>query len=79
MLICGSGIGIGGGSPRNSGALVHDALGAKMCRQHNDANGLPLVAAIGKMSYITVAFLSTEFEGASCSAGGKNHPENAKN
>ena len=41
VLVCGSGIGISIAANRHQqirAALVHDALGAKMCRLHNDAN-----------------------------------------
>ena len=41
VLICGSGIGISIAANRFSqirAALVHDALGAKLCREHNNAN-----------------------------------------
>src|SRR3989338_6314772 len=41
VLICGSGIGISIAANRHPeirAALVHDAFGARMARQHNDAN-----------------------------------------
>ena len=41
VLICGSGIGISIAANRDPSiraALVHDALGARLSRQHNDAN-----------------------------------------
>src|SRR5688572_23782617 len=41
VLVCGSGIGISMAANRHAGvraALIHDALGAKLSRQHNDAN-----------------------------------------
>ena len=41
VLVCGSGVGISIAANRHTeirAALIHDALGAKMCRQHNDAN-----------------------------------------
>ena len=41
VLICGSGIGISIAAnrfPEVRAALVHDALGARLARQHNDAN-----------------------------------------
>ena len=69
VLICGSGIGISMAANRHPdvrAALVHDALGARMCRQHNDAN---VIVFGGRMIGIEVArdcldvFLSTEFEG----------------
>jgi ribose 5-phosphate isomerase B len=69
VLICGSGIGISMAANRHPdvrAALVHDALGARMCRQHNDAN---VIVFGGRMIGIEVArdcldvFLNTEFEG----------------
>ena len=69
VLVCGSGIGISMAANRHTGvraALVHDALGAKMCRQHNDAN---VIAFGGRVIGPDVAldcletFLRTEFEG----------------
>lgn len=47
VLICGSGIGISIAANRFShirAALVHDTLGARLSRQHNDANVLCLGA-----------------------------------
>lgn len=69
ILICGSGIGISIAANRHveiRAALVHDAYGARMCRQHNDANVLVLG---GRTTGIEIAkdclalFLETEFEG----------------
>ena len=69
VLICGSGIGISMAANRHPdvrAALVHDALGARMCRQNNDAN---VIVFGGRMIGIEVArdcldvFLNTEFEG----------------
>ncbi len=69
VLVCGSGIGISIAANRHNeirAALVHDSLGAKMCRQHNDAN---VIAFGGRMIGQDVAldcldtFLTTEFEG----------------
>jgi ribose 5-phosphate isomerase B len=69
VLICGSGIGISIAANRYSeirAALIHDALGARMCREHNNAN---VIAFGGRMIGIETArdclniFLSTEFEG----------------
>ena len=69
VLVCGSGIGISMAANRSPGiraALVHDALGARMARLHNDAN---VVCFGGRMIGIDVArdclriFLETEFEG----------------
>ena len=69
VLVCGSGIGISIAANRHPevrAALVHDALGAKMCRLHNDAN---VIAFGGRMIGNDVAldclniFLETKFEG----------------
>ena len=69
VLVCGSGIGISIAANRHTeirAALIHDALGAKMCRQHNDAN---VIVFGGRMIGQDVAlhcvdtFLTTEFEG----------------
>ena len=69
VLVCGSGIGISiavNRFPEVRAALIHDALGAKMCRLHNDAN---VICFGGRMTGIEVAldslnvFLNTEFEG----------------
>ena len=69
VLICGTGIGISIAANRHPeirAALVHDALGARMCRQHNDAN---VIVFGGRMIGSEVArdcldvFLNTEFEG----------------
>lgn len=69
VLMCGTGIGISIAANRFAhvrAALVHDAYGARMCRQHNDANVLVLG---GRTLGPEVAkecveiFLGTEFEG----------------
>jgi ribose 5-phosphate isomerase B len=69
VLICGSGVGISIAAnryPEVRAALVHDALGARLARQHNDAN---VICFGGRMIGAEVArdclrvFLSTEFEG----------------
>lgn len=69
VLICGSGIGISIAAnrfPEIRAALVHDALGARLCREHNDAN---VICFGGRMIGIEVArdclrvFLETAFEG----------------
>jgi len=69
VLICGSGIGISIAANRHPeirAALVHDALGARMSRRHNDAN---VICFGGRMIGADVArdclrvFLETEFEG----------------
>ncbi|HJO74846.1 MAG: ribose 5-phosphate isomerase B [Rhodospirillales bacterium] len=68
VLICGSGIGISIAANRDAeirAALVHDALGARLARQHNDAN---VVCFGGRTIGPEVArdclkvFLETEFE-----------------
>lgn len=69
ILICGSGIGISMAAnrfPEIRAALVHDGLGARLARQHNDAN---VICFGGRMIGPEVAldcleiFLSTPFEG----------------
>ena len=69
VLVCGSGIGISIAANRHPevrAALVHDALGARMCRLHNDAN---VICFGGRMIGEEVAkdclniFLRTDFEG----------------
>lgn len=69
VLICGSGIGISIAANRFAHircALVHDVTGARLCRQHNDANVIALGA---RMTGPEVArecvqvFLDTAFEG----------------
>ena len=69
VLVCGSGIGISIAANRHPevrAALVHDALGARMSRQHNDAN---VICFGGRMIGPEVArdclkiFLATPFEG----------------
>ena len=69
VLVCGSGIGISIAANRHPeirAALVHDALGARLARQHNDAN---VICFGGRMIGAEVAvdcvrvFLETRFEG----------------
>jgi len=69
VLICGSGIGISIAAnryPNIRAALIHDALGARLCRQHNNAN---VLCFGGRLIGPDVArdcldiFLKTEFEG----------------
>lgn len=69
ILICGSGIGISIAANRHPHircALVHDVTGARLCRQHNDAN---VLAMGGRMIGEAVAkdcveaFLGTTFDG----------------
>jgi ribose 5-phosphate isomerase B len=69
VLLCGTGIGMSIAANRHvelRAALIHDAFGARLCRQHNDANVLCMG---GRSIGPEVAkdclriFLSTEFEG----------------
>jgi len=69
VLICGSGIGISIAANRFSevrAALVHDALGARLSRQHNDAN---VIAFGARTTGVDTAkdclriFMETEAEG----------------
>ena len=69
VLVCGTGIGISMAANRHPGiraALVHDALGAQMARQHNDANvicfGERLIGAEVARDCLK-QFLETKFEG----------------
>ena len=69
VLVCGSGIGISIAANRHPeirAALVHDALGARMSRLHNDANvicfGGRTVGADVALDCLKI-FLETEFEG----------------
>ena len=78
VLVCGTGIGISIAANRHRhvrAALCHDVTGARLCREHNDAN----VLALGeRMTGPEVArdclatFLSTDF------AGGRHAPRVAK-
>lgn len=69
ILLCGTGIGISIAAnrfPFIRAALVHDAFGARLCREHNDANVLVLG---GRTTGPEVAFdcvrifLTTDFLG----------------
>jgi ribose 5-phosphate isomerase B len=69
VLVCGSGIGISMAANRYAdvrAALIHDALGARMCRQHNDANvicfGGRMIGAETAKDCLKI-FLETDFEG----------------
>ena len=69
VLICGSGIGVSIAAnryPNIRAALVHDALGARLCRQHNNANvlclGARLIGPDVARDCLDI-FLKTEFEG----------------
>ena len=69
VCVCGSGIGISIAANKVAGvraALVHDSTGARLARQHNDAN----VLCVGQRTVGEVVaedalqtFLATEFEG----------------
>ncbi len=69
ILICGSGIGMSISANKVTGVragLVHDEVGARMSRQHNDANVLCLSADMLGMRIIdrlVTTWLETEFEG----------------
>ena len=69
ILICGSGVGISIAANRHAHircALAHDVTGARLCRQHNDANVLALGGRmIGEAvaKECVEAFLSTAFDG----------------
>lgn len=69
VLVCGSGIGISIAAnrfPEVRAALIHDALGARLSRQHNDAN---VICFGGRLIGEEVArdclkvFFETQFEG----------------
>ena len=69
ILLCGSGIGISIAANRHAhvrAALVHDVTGARLCREHNDAN---VIVFGGRMIGSDLAeecvdtFLNTDFEG----------------
>ncbi len=69
IVVCGSGIGISiavNRFPEIRCALIHDALGARMCREHNDANviafGDRMIGVATALDAMNV-FLNTEFEG----------------
>lgn len=69
VLVCGSGIGMGMAANRNPAvraAVVHDALSARLSRQHNDANVLALGARLVADEVAkdcARVFFSTAFEG----------------
>lgn len=69
VLICGTGIGISMAANRHRhirAALVHDVTGARLTRQHNNANvlclGARLIGADVAKDCLKV-FLTTDFEG----------------
>jgi ribose 5-phosphate isomerase B len=69
VLVCGSGIGISISANRHNNiraALVHDSLGAKMSRLHNDANVIVFGERVIGMDVALdclKTFLNTDFEG----------------
>ncbi len=69
VVVCGSGIGISiavNRFPEVRCALVHDTLGAKLCREHNNANVIAFGdRTTGQATALDAldAFLNTEFEG----------------
>lgn len=69
VLVCGSGVGISIAANRHRhvrAALCHDGEGARLARQHNDANVLALgarVLAPETARECLDAFLDTPFEG----------------
>jgi ribose 5-phosphate isomerase B len=69
VLVCGSGIGVSIGANRHRGiraALVHDAVTARLARQHNDANVLVLgerVTGVEVAKDCLRIFMTTPFEG----------------
>ena len=69
VLVCGTGIGISIAAnrfPFIRAALIHDAFGARLCREHNNAN---VIVFGGRTTGIEVAydclniFLNTQFAG----------------
>lgn len=69
VLVCGTGIGISIAANRHEGircALIHDATGARLTRQHNDANvlalGARMIGAEVALDALNV-FLTTPYEG----------------
>jgi len=69
ILICGTGVGMAIAANKVPGiraALVNDASGARLCREHNDANILTLGArtlSVEQALSIVQVFLETQFEG----------------
>lgn len=68
VLVCGSGIGMSiaaNRDPEIRAALCHDVQGARLARQHNDANVLVLGAratSVDVARQCLAVFLETEFE-----------------
>ncbi len=69
VLLCGTGIGMSiaiNRYPAIRAALIHDAFGARLCREHNDANVLVLggrTTGPEVAKDIVSIFLNTPFEG----------------
>lgn len=69
ILVCGTGIGMSMAANKVRGiraALCHDEFGAKMAREHNNANVLAMgerTTAVHAMIRILHEFMSTEFSG----------------
>lgn len=69
ILVCGTGIGMSMAANRKKGiraALCHESFGARMSREHNDANVLCLgerVLGPGLAADIVKTWLETEFAG----------------
>ena len=69
VLVCGSGVGMSIAANKVAGsraALVHTAEGARLCREHNDANVLALAGSTlspGDVGAVVTAFLDTPFAG----------------
>ncbi|NYZ15760.1 ribose 5-phosphate isomerase B [Azospirillum sp. RWY-5-1] len=69
VLICGTGIGICIAANRHAGiraALCHDVTGARLSREHNDANVIALGARVTGIEVAkdsVATFLKTAFEG----------------
>ena len=69
VLVCGSGVGISIAAnryPEVRAALIHDPLGARLARQHNDANVICFggrVIDAGVAAECLKVFVETQFEG----------------
>ena len=77
VLVCGTGIGISMAANRHAvlrAALVHDAFGARLARQHNDANvivfgGRTIGSEVAKDCL--AVFLATGVRGRAASGQGR--------
>jgi ribose 5-phosphate isomerase B len=69
ILLCGSGIGISIAANKVRGiraALLHEPYGARMCREHNDANVICFGARVTGMELIKAsveAYMAAAFQG----------------